>query len=80
MSSENSDGQSDQRLGLFLFDCFMSVLYLILGITLLFTNWIIPDRWQVSEGVKIGLGTLLGLYGIYRVARVTKKMIQRNFN
>ena len=76
MSSENSDGQIDQRLGLFIFDCFMSVIYLVLSITLLFTSlW---NKWQMPEGVKIGLGILFGLYGIYRVARVTKRMIQRN--
>jgi len=76
MSSENSDQYKDQKLGLFIFDCFMSVLYLAFGIILLFSPLL--KNWQAPEGVKIGLGVLCGLYGIYRVGRVTKRMIQRN--
>jgi len=33
---------------------------------------------MMPEGVITGLGVLLGLYGIYRVVRVTKRMIQSN--
>jgi len=76
MSSENSDPNRDQRLGLFIFDCFMSVMYLALGIILLFTPLL--KNWQAPEGVKIGLGVLCVLYGIYRVGRVTKRIIQKN--
>ena len=76
MSSEDSGPNKDQRLGLFIFDCFMSVLYLAFGIILLFTP--LMRKWAVPDGVKIGLGILFGLYGIYRVGRATKRMIQRN--
>lgn len=76
MSSENSGQYEGQKLGLFIFDCFMSIMYLALSIILLFTpllkNWLIPN------GVKIGLGVLFGLYGIYRVARATGRIMRRN--
>jgi len=76
-SSENSNqNEGGQRVGLFIFDCFMSVLYLAFGIILLFTP--LMKKWLVPDGVKIGLGILFGLYGIYRVAMVTKRLIQRN--
>jgi hypothetical protein len=77
MSAEDSGQQYEgQKLGLFIFDCFMSVIYLILSIALLFTP--VLKSWQMSEGVKIGLGILFGLYGIYRVARATRKIVWKN--
>ena len=76
MSLENPGQHSSQRLGLFIFDCFMSVFYLALGIILLFTP--LSKNWAMPDGVKIGLGVLCGLYGIYRVTMATRRMIQRN--
>jgi hypothetical protein len=76
MNFEKPDQYEGQKLGLFIFDCFMSVVYLVLSIILLFTPLL--KGWQVPEGVKIGLGVLFGLYGIFRVSRATKRMIQRN--
>jgi hypothetical protein len=77
MSSEDSDRQyKGQKLGLFIFDCFMSVMYLILSITLLFTSFL--KGWQIPESVEIGLGVLFGLYGIYRVARATRRIVWKN--
>jgi len=78
MSSENSDPNRDQRLGLFIFDCFMSVMYLALGIILLFTPFVKKNWPMMPDCVISGLGALLGLYGIYRIARVTKRIIQKN--
>ncbi|GHV30976.1 hypothetical protein FACS1894177_04550 [Bacteroidia bacterium] len=76
MNFEKTDQYEGQKLGLFIFDCFMSVVYLVLSVILLFTPLL--KGWQVPEGVKIGLGVLFGLYGIFRVSRATKRMIQRN--
>jgi hypothetical protein len=77
MSSEDSGQQYDgQKLGLFIFDCFMSVMYLILSIALLFTSF--SKGWQIPEGVKTGLGVLFGLYGIYRVVRATRRIVWKN--
>jgi hypothetical protein len=68
MSAEESGKYKGQRLGMFIFDCFMSVMYLILSIILLFTSLL--KNWQIQHEIKIGLGILFGLYGIFRVARV----------
>jgi len=78
VSTENSDQEEGQKLGLFIFDCFMSVIYLFLSIILLFTPFVKKNWPMMPEGVITGLGVLLGLYGIYRVVRVTKRMIQSN--
>ena len=78
MSSENSEQNNDQRLGLIIFDCFMSVLYLALSIILLFTPFFERYWPMMPKGVIIGLGVVFGLYGIYRVGRVTKRLIPKN--
>ena len=78
MSSDIIDQNKDQRLGLFIFDCFMSVLYLALSIILLFTPYFERYWPMMPKGVIIGLGVIFGLYGIYRVGRVTKRLTQRN--
>jgi hypothetical protein len=76
MNSENTDQYESQKLGLFIFDCFMSVMYLVLSIILLFTPLL--KSWQIQGSVKIGLGVLFGLYGIFRVTRATKRIVQKN--
>lgn len=64
-----------QRLGLFIFDCFMSVMYLVLSIVLLFTSLL--KVWQIQREIQIGLGVLFGLYGIFRVTRATKMILRK---
>ncbi|MDR2622256.1 MAG: hypothetical protein LBC48_06700 [Dysgonamonadaceae bacterium] len=76
MNTEESGKYEGQRLGLFIFDCFMSVMYLILSFILLFTPLL--KNWQLQDGIKIGLGVLFGLYGIFRVARATRVILRKN--
>ncbi|MDR0613836.1 MAG: hypothetical protein LBG45_10295 [Dysgonamonadaceae bacterium] len=76
MNTEESDKYGGQRLGLFIFDCFMSVMYLVLSIILLFTSFL--ENWQIQREIKIGLGVLFGLYGIFRVTRATKMILRKN--
>jgi FtsH-binding integral membrane protein len=75
MSFENSEQSESQKFGLFIFDCFMSVMYLVLSVILLFTAFF---KIWLADGIRIGLGVIFGLYGIYRVIRATKRIIQRN--
>jgi hypothetical protein len=77
MSVEETGKYKGQRLGLFIFDCFMSALYLVFGIIVLFTPLL--KEWQVHDGIKTGLGVLFGLYGIYRVARAVKRIFRKNY-
>jgi hypothetical protein len=51
-------------------------MYLVLSIILLFTPLL--DNWQIQDKIKIGLGVLFGLYGIFRVARVAKMILRKN--
>jgi len=64
-----------QKLGLFIFESVMSFAYIALSIVLLFTP-IFTHR--IQNGLRIGLGVILGLYGLFRVYRVYVKIAQRN--
>jgi len=60
-----------QKLGMLIFECVMAVLYLLFGIALLFTSLF---ENAISGWVRIALGGLLGVYGIFRIARAVKKL------
>jgi hypothetical protein len=76
MDTEETGKYEGQRLGLFIFDCFMSVMYLVLSVMLLFTPLL--KNWQIQGEIKVGLGVLFGLYGIFRVTRAVKRIFQKN--
>ena len=71
MDSERVEKYSGQKLGLFIFECVMSIVYLALAIILLFT----PFLSSIQGGLRIGIGILFGLYGLFRIFRVYKKII-----
>jgi hypothetical protein len=75
MDIEETGKYKGQRLGMFIFDCFMSALYLILSYTLLFTPFL--KNWQMPDSFKTGIGILFGIYGIFRVSRVAKRIFQK---
>jgi hypothetical protein len=75
MDTDNSDKYGNQRLGLLIFDCFMSVMYLILSVVLLFTSFL--KHWHIPQGIQIGLGILFGLYGIFRVTRAIRMVLRK---
>jgi hypothetical protein len=76
MNTEEPGKYDGQRAGLFIFDCFMSVMYLVFSFVLLFTSLL--KNWQVRHEIQIGLGVLFGLYGIFRVARAVKVILRKN--
>jgi len=64
-----------QSLGLFIFECVMAVVYVALSIILLFTSFF---NRSVPGGLRIGVGIVIGLYGLFRVYRAYMKIRQRN--
>ncbi|MDR1436746.1 MAG: hypothetical protein LBI65_01375 [Candidatus Symbiothrix sp.] len=60
-----------QKLALFIFECVMAVLYLFIGIVFLFTSFYI---YLIDGTVRIALGIVFGLYGIFRIYRALKKL------
>ena len=72
---ENNRKESGQNPGLYIFECVMSLLYLCISYILLFTKIF---GYAVSDkNIRLALGILLGLYGIFRVYRAVKKFLNR---
>ncbi len=60
-----------QNISLYIFECTMSVFYLLMSYILIFTiyfNDIIPGK-----NTRMILGIVLGIYGIFRVYRAVRK-------
>ena len=74
MNSEKSNKREGLQLALFVFEAAMSVFYLLFSVVFLFPSLSpIPFAPQF-EGIRIVLGIILGIYGIFRVYRVIKKL------
>lgn len=67
---------SGQNLTLYIFECVMAVLYLAISYAFLFTSLFIDA--VSSKDLRLSLGILLGIYGVFRVFRVVRKYLQRN--
>lgn len=76
MDSENTDKYKGLNIAAFIFECVMALVYLALGIILLFTKLLSSNfsYLNLGAGVRIGLGVILALYGIARVYRAYKKI------
>lgn len=74
MNSRNTSNLEGQKLGLFIFECVMAVLYLTFGIVFLFTSLF----GFIQGWIRIALGILLGVYGIFRIFRAVMKIIGKN--
>jgi hypothetical protein len=74
MTPLEKDNIGGQKLALFIFECVMSVLYLIMGIVFLFTS---HYSYVIQGGFRTGLGAILSFYGIFRVYIAIRKMITR---
>ena len=77
MDSKTTDKYEGQKLGLFIFECLMALVYVAMSIILLFTPLL--NRF-IQEGFRIGLGVMFGLYGLFRVYRAYGKITQKMKN
>lgn len=75
MRTDNSGKFEGQNLTRYIFECTMSVLYLVFALILLFTNLFSN---VVNGTVRLCLGILLAIYGIFRIGRVLKKLFEKN--
>ena len=75
INSDKTNKYDGQRLGLFIFECIMAVVYVALSIILLFTSFF---NRSVPDGLRIGIGIIIGLYGLFRVYRAYIKITQKN--
>jgi uncharacterized membrane protein HdeD (DUF308 family) len=71
VTTENSNKSEGQKLGFLIFESFMAVLYLAWGMIFLFTPLF---NYQIYGTLRVALGIVLVLYGIYRVCRAVKKL------
>ncbi|MCL1934554.1 MAG: hypothetical protein FWF53_12170 [Candidatus Azobacteroides sp.] len=75
MDFEKIGKYNGQKLALFIFECVMAIVYVALSIILLFTPFF---NRSVPGGIRIGVGIVIGLYGLFRVYRAYIKITQRN--
>lgn len=71
MSIMRDDDMQGMKLAKYIFECTMSVLYILFSILLLFTNIF---AGSLENKTRIILGLVLGIYGIFRVYRALKKL------
>jgi hypothetical protein len=69
-----NSGIKGQQLALLIFEAVMAVFYLAFAALFLF-----PSQFHVQfapqlESIRVVLGIVLGIYGIFRIYRVIKKL------
>ena len=63
------------RLSLLMFECFMALAYIGISIALFFVPFIRMRFIELGiDKMRIGLGVILGFYGLFRVFRAYKKL------
>ena len=75
MDSGRTDKYNGQKAALFIFECVMAIVYVMSSIVLLFTPYF---NRSVPGGLRIGVGIVFGLYGLFRIYRAYLKIKQRN--
>jgi hypothetical protein len=74
MNSKKSNRWGGQKIALLAFEGAMSVLYLVFAVLFLFPSLFHLQFASQLESIRIVLGVILGIYGIFRVYRVIKKL------
>ncbi len=74
MPQQDRGNSKPQNQMLFIFECVMSVFYLGFACVFLFTGYF---NETVSGIVRLLVGILLGIYGIFRIYRALKKISEK---
>jgi predicted membrane channel-forming protein YqfA (hemolysin III family) len=76
MNSGKPEKTDIPRLALLIFDSFMAACYCIFGVILLFGSLFksVFRNASINDGLRIMLGILLGLYGVFRVYKAIQKI------
>jgi hypothetical protein len=73
-NNKESNKRSGQQLALFVFEAFMAALYLLFAVVCLFPSLFHFHFATQFEGIRLVLGIVLGIYGIFRIYRVIRKL------
>lgn len=71
----SNDNNVATNVGMYIFECVMSVLYLAIAYTLLLTNIF---KESLPKEIRIALGVLFIIYGVYRIIRAIRKGLKMN--
>ena len=75
MRENNPDlRERGQKPVMFIFECVMAVVYLLVASVLLFTDYLGGENSILSNNVRMGLGIIFAVYGVLRVFRAIRKM------
>ncbi len=74
MQQRENRGVKQQSQISYIFECVMSVFYLAFSVIFLFTD-LFSDT--VSGIIRLLVGILLGVYGIFRIYRALKKLLAK---
>jgi hypothetical protein len=74
MNNKKADKRETQKTILLIFEAAMSVLYLVFAVIFLFPSLLHIAFSPQLEGIRVALGIVLGIYGIFRVYRVIRKL------
>jgi hypothetical protein len=77
MDSETTNKYDGQKLGMFIFECVMAIVYVALSFILLFTSLLSRN---IQKEFRIGFGVVFGFYGLFRVYRAYRKISQKMNN
>ncbi|MDR2805088.1 MAG: hypothetical protein LBB85_05500 [Dysgonamonadaceae bacterium] len=74
MNNKKSRKWEGQKLALFIFEIAMSFFYLVFAVIFLFPSLLHLQFAPQLESIRVVLGAILGIYGIFRVYRIIKKL------
>ena len=74
MDNKKTNKWGGQQLALFIFEAAMSVLYLVFSVACLFPSLFHLQFAPQFERIVVALGIILGIYGIFRIYRVIRKL------